>query len=73
MTLYQHSGVSVESWIEMTSTVPMEYETDPENNSATLLFGQGRDYVMVLHRDNLAQMVSLASKAIASLDADRQV
>lgn len=68
VALYKQSGVSVESWVEMTRRVPMHYETDPANNQATLYFGQDNDYVLTLHRDNLAQMLSLGTQAIADLE-----
>lgn len=68
MALYKQSGVSVESWVTLTSRVPMHYETDLANDQATLYFGQDNDYVLVLNRDNLAQMISLGTKAIADLE-----
>jgi hypothetical protein len=69
MALFKQSGVSVESWVEMTSEVPMHYETDACNNNATLYFGQDNDYVLVLNRDNLAQVISLGTQAIDELEA----
>jgi len=71
MALYKQSGVSVESWVEMTARVPMRYETDADNNNATLYFGQDNDYVLVLNRDNLAQVISLGAMAIAELETSR--
>jgi lipocalin len=71
MALYKQSGVSVESWVEMTARVPMRYETDVENNNATLYFGQDNDYVLVLNRENLAQVISLGTRAIAELETIR--
>lgn len=68
MALYKQSGVSIESWVEMTDRVPMHYETDPANNQATLYFGQDNDYVLVLNQDNLAQVISLGVKAISDLE-----
>jgi hypothetical protein len=68
MALYKQSGVSVESWVEMTAQVPMHYEADPESGRATLFFGQDNDYVLVLNRQNLAQVISLGAKAIADLE-----
>lgn len=70
MTLYQRTGVSVESWVDMTADVPMRYEADPHNGSATLFFGQKDDYVLVLNRDNLAQVIALGGMAIAELGAE---
>ena len=46
----------------------MHYETDPANNQATLYFGQDNDYVLVLNRGNLAQVISLGTKAITDLE-----
>jgi hypothetical protein len=71
VALYKQSGVSVESWVEMATWVPMRYETDPATNRATLYFGQDDDYVLTLHRDNLAQLLTLASQAITDLESDR--
>ena len=68
MALYKQSGVSVESWVEMTTRVPMHYETDPHNDKATLYFGQNNDYVLVLNRKNLEQVISLGAKAMADLE-----
>jgi hypothetical protein len=61
--------VSVDTWVEMTSQVPMRYETDSGSEHATLIFGQHNDYVLVLNRENLAQIISLGTKAIADLEA----
>lgn len=69
MALYKDSGVSVESWVEMAKEVPMHYEIDPSSDRTTLYFGQDDDYVLVLNRRNLAQMISLGSQAIAELEA----
>lgn len=69
MPLYHDSGVSVESWVEMTSRVPMHYETDSGNDNATLFFGQQNNYVLVLNRANLAQVISLGAQAIAELES----
>jgi hypothetical protein len=72
MPLYHDSGVSVESWVEMTKQVPMHYETDADNDQATLFFGQHNNYVLVLNRANLAQVISLGAKAISELNAAEQ-
>ncbi len=69
MPLYHESGVSVESWVEMTERVPMHYECDTESDQATLFFGQHNNYVLVLNHDNLAQVISLGTKAICELEA----
>jgi hypothetical protein len=69
VALYKQSGVSVESWVEMSAQVPMRYETDPENDRTTLYFGQYDDYVLALNSKNLKQMVALATQAIADMDA----
>lgn len=69
MPLFHDSGVSVDTWVEMTAQVPMHYETDSGSGHATLFFGQHNDYVLVLNRENLAQIISLGTKAIADLEA----
>lgn len=66
VALYKQSGVSVESWVEMSAQVPMRYETDSDRT--TLYFGQDDDYVLVLNVKNLRQMVALATQALAELD-----
>ena len=68
VALYKQSGVSVESWVEMSAQVPMRYETDPDSDRTTLYFGQDDDYVLVLNVKNLRQMVALATQALAELD-----
>ena len=72
MALYKQSGVSVESWVEMSAQVPMRYETDSENDRTTLYFGQDDDYVLVLNSKNLKQMVALATQAIADLETENR-
>jgi hypothetical protein len=67
--LYRQSGISVDTWIEMTKTVPMRYEINDVDQRATLYFGQHANYVLNVCRDNLEQMISLAGQAIAELDA----
>lgn len=47
----------------------MHYETDSGSEHAILFFGQHNDYVLVLNRENLAQLISLGAKAIADLEA----
>ena len=69
MGLYTRSGVSVETWVEMEDTVPMRYEACALNTNATLHFGHGSEYALTLGRDNLRQLVDLATEAIAELDA----
>ncbi|EWC62674.1 hypothetical protein UO65_2026 [Actinokineospora spheciospongiae] len=61
--------MSVETWVEMTHTVPMRFEACALNDNATLHFGQSSEYVLTLGRDNLRQLVDLATLAIAELDS----
>ncbi|ONI87555.1 hypothetical protein ALI144C_09235 [Actinosynnema sp. ALI-1.44] len=67
MPLYHHSGVCVESWVELSTTAPMRYEVDTTNDAATLFFGDRNEYVMRLSRKNLGQMLELGSRAAADL------
>ncbi|WP_156754144.1 hypothetical protein [Actinokineospora pegani] len=69
MGLYTRSGVSVETWVELDRKVSMRFETCSENENATLHFGHGGEYTLTLGRDNLGQLVDLASQAIAELDS----
>jgi hypothetical protein len=66
--LWRQPDVTVESWVEMTHDVQMRYELDHKDH-ATLYFGQYNDYVLILSRDNLERMVTLANQAITALDA----
>ncbi|TCO52422.1 hypothetical protein [Actinocrispum wychmicini] len=63
------SGVSVESWVELGQDVTMRQETDLLNQQAMLYFGNADEYVLILGRENLRQVISLATKALSELDA----
>lgn len=69
MPLYRDGRISMGTWVEMTSDVPMRYEVSEIDDNATLYFGPEDDYVLVLGRENLEQVVSLAGRAIAELNA----
>jgi len=68
MALYWQTGVSVESWVEMSADVAMRCEVDPEGGSATLYFGRD-DFVLHLGRENLGAMAELTGRAHAELTA----
>ncbi|KAA2250138.1 hypothetical protein F0L68_39020 [Solihabitans fulvus] len=68
MPLYSLSGISVSSWIEMKQQVPARYEVDHLNECATLFFGTHDDYTLDLQRENLRQIIDLATKALSELD-----
>ena len=63
MGLYRQSGVYQESWVEMRSDVTMSYEVDRENEIDTLMFGSRNEYVLAIGRQNLEQLLELASAA----------
>jgi hypothetical protein len=65
------SGVSIESWVQLAPGVTMRHETDVLNQQTMLCFGPGDEYVLILDRENLRQVVALANKALAELDAPR--
>jgi hypothetical protein len=67
MAHYQHAGISIESWVEMDSNVNMRYEVNPDSDSATLFFGRRNAYVLTLNRENLDQVIDLATRASAEL------
>lgn len=67
MALYRQTGVSVESWVEMDTNVNMRYEVNVDSDSATLFFGYRNAYVLTLSRDNLDQVIDLATRASAEL------
>lgn len=52
----------------MTEEVPARYEVDGLNDLAILHFGEGNEYVMVLCRDNLHQLLTLGAEAMSKLD-----
>lgn len=68
MPLPNLTGVQVDSWVDMARDVPMRYEIDKLNERATLYFGQDENYVLCLHRDDLAQVIDLASRGLNDLD-----
>lgn len=69
MTLHHESGISVESWVQMTRGVRTRYEVDRRDGFATLFFGDCGEFVLHLCRENLDQIVDLATKATQDLDA----
>ncbi|OZM72385.1 hypothetical protein CFN78_15480 [Amycolatopsis antarctica] len=62
MALYQQTGVSVESWVEMQEGVDMRCEVEPDGDSAILFFGRD-DFVLHLGRDSLNALATLAGRA----------
>lgn len=71
MPPHGHGRISMGTWVEMASNVPMRYEVSNIDENATLYFGPDDDYVLVLGREILEQVVSLAGRAIAELNAAR--
>jgi len=69
MGLFRHSGVSVESWVEIERDTPVQYEVDHLNDRATLFFGQNANFVLHLGGENLRDVADLAARAHAELDA----
>jgi len=57
------------SWVEFERDVPVRYEVDELNDRITLYFGQDDDYVLVLGRENLGQLLDLGTEAKSKLDA----
>jgi hypothetical protein len=51
----------------MDSNVNMRYEVNPDSDSATLFFGRRNAYVLTLNRENLDQVIDLATRASAEL------
>lgn len=62
------SGVSIESWVQLSQGVPMRYEIDRLNQQAMLCFGAQDEYVLILDKENLRQMLTLAGQAMSDLD-----
>jgi hypothetical protein len=71
MTPNPPAPITVESWVEMTSDVPMRCQTDRIHEHASLYFGQSNEYVLTLSRENLTRMIELCTTAAAELDAMR--
>lgn len=59
MALYRHTGISVESWVEIECDTPIRYEVDRLNQQATLFFGEEGDFVLHLGRKNLSEVADL--------------
>jgi hypothetical protein len=60
--------VSIESWVELGQDVSTRHETDLLNQQTMLCFGSQDEYVLILSRDNLRQVIGLATKALSDLD-----
>lgn len=71
MSLSRQSKISVESWVEMEDDVSVSHEIDRLNDNATLYFGRN-EYVMVLSRENLRQVIDLGTQALADLETAKQ-
>lgn len=69
MALNSSGGVSIESWVELAQDVPVRYATDLLNRQAMLYFGAQDEYVLILGRENLRQVIELATRALSDLDA----
>ncbi|MET0133533.1 MAG: hypothetical protein ABW215_08055 [Kibdelosporangium sp.] len=61
--------MSIESWVELAQDVPVRYATDLLNRQAMLYFGAQDEYVLILGRENLRQVIELATRALSDLDA----
>lgn len=69
MALFRDSGISVESFVEMCDDVPMRYEVDSCNDQVVLRCGRHSEYILVIGRENLANLIALGTKAIKELDS----
>ncbi|MCI2417554.1 hypothetical protein MOQ72_08965 [Saccharopolyspora sp. K220] len=67
MALFQYSGISVESCVEMEDEAPMRYEIDRLNGLVVLHCGQHGEYILTIGRENLAALVALGTEAIQQL------
>jgi hypothetical protein len=70
MPAYRDADISVGTWIELTNTVPMRYEVSHSDATAALYFGPHDNHVLVVGRENLARMLSVATDALAELNRD---
>lgn len=71
MGLYTQPGVYQACWLEMKANVTMSYEVDHLNESATLKFGTRDEYMLTIGRQNLEQLLELASAARLELIGSR--
>jgi hypothetical protein len=69
MALYEMSGVSVESWVEIDSTATVSIEIDEPNDTAMLAFGERKDFVLNLAGKALRDVAALSTQAAIELDA----
>lgn len=65
---FTSSGVSIESWVQLDPGVAVRHETDLLNQQVMLCFGARDEYVLILSRDNLAQVMALGAKAMVEFD-----
>jgi hypothetical protein len=68
MPSFRDADISIGTWVEMTHDVPMRYEVSDLDDNAALYFGQHDDYVLVICRENLARLLTLAGNAILELN-----
>lgn len=69
MGLYDRSGVSVESWVEIRDDVEVRYEICAVNDNATLHFGHKSEFALTLDRDLLTKIAATTAQAITDLEA----
>ncbi|GAB3877672.1 hypothetical protein ACFQ1S_13820 [Kibdelosporangium lantanae] len=62
------SGVSIETVVHLAPGVPVRYEIDVVNQEVMLYFGAAEQYVLILTRDDLVQVMGLGAKAEAAFD-----
>jgi hypothetical protein len=67
MALYSMSGVSIESWVEIEPNTTVAVEVDEPNDSATLYFGDRRDFVLNLTGKALRDVATLSNRAATEL------
>jgi len=68
MAVYMHSGISVDSWVDVEPHVPIRYELNGDD-TVTMYFGNNNDFVLGMHSDTLRELAAMTTKAITELDA----
>ena len=66
MVLHRSSKVSVESFVDLASDVPVRHEIDQLNERITLFFGRD-ELVLHLGHDTLATVVDAGAQALSTL------
>jgi len=68
MPAYRDADISVGTWIELINSVPMRYEASSSDDTVALYFGHKDDHVLVLDRETLTRLLTIAGDALTELN-----